>query len=261
MRVRGPAYGVMNECLRIQASARRQSWIARVVGVNPLHRDARSWYRSAIGEIRVAKALKNLGPDWTVLQAVQVGSNTSEIDHVAIGPAGLFTISTKDHTGQRVWVGDESLLVNGHRTNHIANARYEAHSVERLLRTAWDLPLTVIPLIAVIDPGSLGFAKRSVKDVVVVRSSHLARTMTRRKQVLSDSAISVYTRLVDERSTWHTDEHVLDETLRHEQRFHRLQHEVAVAALRRHVWIMLAVLAVGVPLVLTLARAVFAWGA
>ncbi|MBG6212216.1 hypothetical protein RCH23_000129 [Cryobacterium sp. CAN_C3] len=44
--------------------------------------------------------LSKLGPEWTVLHAVPVGSGSSDIDHVVIGPAGVFTINTKNHTGK-----------------------------------------------------------------------------------------------------------------------------------------------------------------
>jgi len=100
LRSRGPAYSVMQECLRIQAAAPPQRAAARLFGQNPVHPEARSWYRGAIGEIEVAEVLSKLGPEWTVLHAVPVGSGSSDIDHVVIGPAGVFTINTKNHTGK-----------------------------------------------------------------------------------------------------------------------------------------------------------------
>lgn len=261
MRVQGPAFGVIAECLRIQSTARARSRLARLFGANPLLPDARSWYRSALGEIAVAKSLKNLGPGWTVLQAARMDSLNLNIDHVAIGPAGVFTITTKDHTGQRVWVGEDSLLVNGHRTNHIEDVRHAAHSVERLLRSSWDLPITVTPVIALIDPGSLAFGKRRLRDVVVVRSAHLERTITRRRSVLSEASIAIYVGIADDRSSWHPDSRVKDDTLHYEHRFHHLQHQVSNAALRRHLWIVLGALVIGLPILLAAVRAIFAWGA
>ena len=248
LRVRGPAYAVITECLRIQATRRRQSRIAHFFGVSPLTPDARSWYRGALGEIQVAKALKNLGPEWTVLHAVPVGSGTSDIDHVLIGPGGIFTINTKNHSGQRVWVGGEQLLVNGHRTNHIRDARFEARRASKLLSPGAGDPADVTPVIAVVDPGSLTFGRKRPDGILVLSSSQLARTVTRRKRRLSDAAIQTYVALAEQRGTWHSDSRVLDDTLRHEARFHRLQHDVAVARRRRTGW-MLAGLALATSMI------------
>jgi nuclease-like protein len=206
----------------------------------------------------VAKALKSLGPQWTVLHAVPTGSDSSDIDHVAIGPGGIFAISTKDHTGQRVWVGDDSLLVNGHRTNHIANARFDAASAEKLFHSTAENPVKVTPVIAIVDPGSLGFGKKRAKDVVVVRSSHLVRSITHHKRVLSEAEITSYAGMADGHGTLHTEAHILDDTLRHEQRFHRLEHEVASASVRRHCWILFGAFAILAGVLLTSGGALFA---
>ena len=64
--------------------------------------DARSWYLGALGERRVGKLLEQLGPEWTVLHSVPVGSSTSDIDHIVIGPGGVFTINAKNHSGATV---------------------------------------------------------------------------------------------------------------------------------------------------------------
>jgi hypothetical protein len=224
LRVRGPAYAVMMECLRIQSGARRQSRLASVLGLNPLLPDARSWYRGALGELHVAKLLKALPPTFTVLHAVPVGSGTSDIDHVVIGPTGVFTINTKNHSGQLVWVGGDTLLVNGHRTNHIRDARYEASRATRLLSSGVGDRVDVTPVIAIVDPGSLTRGRKRPEGVV------------RRKPVLSDDRVASLVALAEVRGTWHSDAHVLDDTLRHEARFTRLREAVDAAARRRFAW-------------------------
>lgn len=238
LHVRGPAYAVITECLRIQATRRPQSRVAHFFGASPLTSDARSWYRGALGEIQVAKVLKNLGPDWTVLHAVPVGSGTSDIDHVLIGPGGVFTVNTKNHSGQRIWVGGDQLLVNGHRTNHIRDARYEAKRAAKALSPEGGVPVTVIPIIAIVDPRSLTFGRNRPEELLVLSSAQLARTITQRKLRLVDATVRTLTALAEQRGTWHSDARVLDDTLRHEARFHRLQHEVAVARRRRTGWML-----------------------
>lgn len=118
-----PAAAVISACLNAQASVPRRSGVARVLGRSPLSADSRPWYLGAIGELRVAERLAKLGPDWTVLHSVPIGERGSDIDHVVVGAAGVFTINTKLHEDARVWVGSKRLLVNGQKTDHLHNSR------------------------------------------------------------------------------------------------------------------------------------------
>jgi len=226
----------MTECLRIQASARRQSRLAWLFGRDPIRPDARSWYRGALGEVHVAKVLQALGPGWTVLRSVDPSAEASDL---VIGPAGAFTIATKNHSRQRVWVGDDRLLVNGHRTNHIADARYEARRVSHLLG------IVVTPVVAIVDPATLTLKQRA-DGVEVLAASQLAGYLSRRKPRLTDAAAASLIAAAELDGAW--DAHVLDETLRHEARFLRLKGEVEGAWRRRVIWLSAAFAGLGTSL-------------
>ncbi|MEQ1738176.1 MAG: nuclease-related domain-containing protein, partial [Rhodoglobus sp.] len=157
MHVRGAAYAVIAECLRIQADARPQRRLARAFGVSPLSDDARGWYRAALGQIEVVRALRNLGLSWTLLHPEP---GTSDCDYLAIGSGGVVTVTIKNHSGQRVLVDTDQLLVNGRRTNHLRDARFEAERISKLLSTEASELIVVNPLIAVVDPSSLAFGSR-----------------------------------------------------------------------------------------------------
>ena len=227
-RVRGPAHAAMIECLRIQASARRPSLLARLFGQDPILPDARAWYRGALGEIHVAKVLKELGADWTVLHAVDPEEQASDL---IVGPAGVFLIATKNHSRQRVWVDDKQLLVNGHRTHHLRDARYEADRVSALLG------VPVVAVLAIVDPASLALKGRP-EGVEVLAASQLAGFLTRRKRRLTDAAVTELLVAAGVHGSWSA--HVLDETLRHETRFARVRAQVDAAARRRIAWVVTA---------------------
>lgn len=251
LRVRGHAYTVMTECLRLQADARPQSRIARFFGANPLTPGARGWYRDAVGEIRNAKQLKNLGPGFTLLHCAP-GDDGSGIDHLVIGPTGVFTITTRNHSGYRIMVADDVLTVNTRRTHHIRDARFEAARAAKLLDPKASGQVTVVPLIAIVDPRSLAFGRPRPADVLVVASSQVARTITRRGRVLPDATIADLVARAELGGRWHADARVLDETLRHEDRFARLKNAVDAAARRRALWITAGVLAALAALALAL---------
>ena len=74
---------------------RRRDKIAR------LQRSADLWGRGAAGEQATAKALATLPSDsWVVLHDVRwPGRPFANIDHVAIGPTGVFVIDSRSWSG------------------------------------------------------------------------------------------------------------------------------------------------------------------
>jgi hypothetical protein len=61
-------------------------------------RDVQRWARGADGEERVGGLLEQLGDGWHVIHGITFGHG--DIDHVLIGPGGVFTIETKSHGGR-----------------------------------------------------------------------------------------------------------------------------------------------------------------
>lgn len=106
-----------------------------------VHTDERAWRIGADGEEAVGAQLEKLArkdPRWRVLHAVPVGDRGSDIDHLVIGPAGVFTINAKHHPGAKIWVGKDQLRVNGHVQPYIRNSRFEAQRAAKLLSAACD---------------------------------------------------------------------------------------------------------------------------
>jgi hypothetical protein len=56
------------------------------------------WRRGAEGERKVGAILEGLDPGWHVLHDVSLGRGN--IDHVLVGPGGLFTVETKANGGR-----------------------------------------------------------------------------------------------------------------------------------------------------------------
>lgn len=237
LRERGPAYAVMRQCLLLQGRAAPVGRIARVFGRSPLHPDARSWYRGALGEIVVANVLSQLGPEWTVLHAVPVGSGSTDIDHVILGPGGIFTINTKNHSGKKIWIGGSTFLVNGYKQDHMRNSFREAERASRLLSAVTARPVTVTPVIVVVNPASIITGRRRPR-VTVLSSNTLKRWLERRPRVLSDRAVAHFSMFAEERSTWQTQPILFEDTNQHVERFERLRADVDAARRRASLWLM-----------------------
>ncbi|QEE62044.1 NERD domain-containing protein [Salinibacterium sp. dk2585] len=227
-------YGVVRECLEQQQQAATRSGVARFFGVNPLHPDARSWYGGALGEMRVGEVLERLGQEWSVFHAVPVGTRGSDIDHVVVGPGGVFTINTKRHPGAKVWLGERMLLVAGQKTDHLRNSRHEASRAAKLLTAAAGMPVDVRPLLVLVAINSMT-VKRRPSDVVVITDSQLLRWLGKRQRVLSDEQVRQMADAAGQVRTWHKTERVVVD-LEQIAAFEALSHEVERARTRRLLW-------------------------
>ena len=176
---------------------------ARVLGV---HTDERAWRIGADGEEAVAARLAKLGPEWQTLHAVPVGDRGSDIDHVVIGPAGVFTINAKHHPNASIWVGGNTFMVNGHRQPYVRNSRHEAQRAIRLLTAACGFPVTVTALIAVMGAQE-GFTVREQPpggDVVVLKRREVDRWLRKRDTgVLTLEQVEAVHDAARRSTTWH----------------------------------------------------------
>lgn len=121
-----------------------------------VHTDERAWRIGADGEEAVGEQLEKLArkdPRWRVLHAVPVGERGSDIDHLVVGPAGVFTINAKHHPGARIWVGKDQLRVNGHIEPYIRNSRFEATRASRTLAAVvgFEVPVDALIILFGVD--------------------------------------------------------------------------------------------------------------
>ncbi len=98
-----------------------------------IRNNERAWSKGADGEEEVVRRLRKLGESWRMLHGVPVGTGESDIDHVVIGPAGVFTINTKNHLGGRVTVNRKAVYVNGTFQPYLRNSRFEGQRASKLL--------------------------------------------------------------------------------------------------------------------------------
>ena len=110
------------------------TFLARALDVKT---DERAWRVGADGEEAIGARLEKLcARGWRVLHSVPVGSGNADIDHVLIGPGGVWTINTKKHPDGDVVVRGQQVRVNGHRTAYVPKARAEAERAGKLLSLA-----------------------------------------------------------------------------------------------------------------------------
>lgn len=120
--------------------------LTRFLGV---HTDERAWRRGASGERITGWWLERLPDGWYVFHDIPVGTRGANIDHLVIGPGGVFTINTKNLSGSIV-VNPRTLTHNGYRTNFLPKASEEARRAAALLSAAIGRPVEVRGLLAIL---------------------------------------------------------------------------------------------------------------
>jgi len=121
--------------------------------------EERSWRVGARGEMVVGQQLATLGPAWAVLHSIEVGNRGADIDHLVIGPPGVFTINTKHHPRGSIFVDGDTFMVNGKHYPYVANSRFEAKRAANSLSRTVGFRVPVTPLIV-----PLGFRKIVVRE-------------------------------------------------------------------------------------------------
>lgn len=238
------AYSVIAELLRVQADVEPRNKLGRLFGLRPVHPDAESWFSGAHGELKVGELLSHLGPEWLVLHAVPVGAGESDIDHVVVGPGGVFTINTKRHHNKKIWVSERMLKVAGQKTDHLRNSRHEAKRASQLLSVVTGSAIEAHPIIAIVDAAPFTVKQRP-KDVSVMDARGLPRWLKHRPPVLSAKTVQRISSAAVEPRTWHppTDLTIDPSYL---DRFRALDREVRQARVVRLLWASAAAIGIAV---------------
>jgi hypothetical protein len=174
-------------------------FIAKVLGV---HNSERAWRRGAAGEEEVARQLEKLGPSWRVIHSVPVGSNDTDIDHVVIGPPGVFTLNTKNHLGKRVTVYEYAIYVSGVKQPYLSKSRAEGRRGSKILSSACGFEVVVNPVVVIM--ASELVLKGSPKQVDIVGRRKVVDWLSRRPTQLSPDRIESIYSVACRRSTWAT---------------------------------------------------------
>jgi hypothetical protein len=139
--------------------------------------DERAWRIGADREEKVAARLAKLvkrDPRWHVVHAIPVGENGADIDHLVVGPAGVFTLNSKHHPDAKIWIRGDTFLVNGHGQPYVRNSRHEARRAARLLAAATGCPVPVTGVVMPVGAADL-VIKQLPDDVAIVNRMRLVK--------------------------------------------------------------------------------------
>ena len=124
---------------------------AGIVAIARLPREARHWRTGAEGERRVGHALDALRRrDFVILHDRRMPGGRSNIDHVAIGPQGIFVVESKYLSGD-IEISDDRLFIADRERQNIVDQVYgEAVATQIALGEFLNRArLTVVPILCI----------------------------------------------------------------------------------------------------------------
>jgi hypothetical protein len=185
-----------------KAESKLFAYGARIFDVNT---NERAWRKGAMGEEYVGEKLEPLRKrGWHLLHSVPVGKGDSDIDHIAIGPGGVFTINSKKHDGKKIWVAKYQMRVNGTPVPYLRNSRHEASRAKKLLEPHVDFEVPVMGCVVVLT-GSIvpEVTYRDMPDDVrVLDKWDVPRWFKKRAGILTPDQVEALYEVARRSTTW-----------------------------------------------------------
>lgn len=232
MHDRVPGQAAIEHVLLRRGATASRSRLERALGIDPLDGETRAEFADAIAQRAVAARLAGLPDGWTVLHSLPIGRGGGAVDHLVIGPGGVFTVDVKRHVDASAWVAGRTVLVPGARRPHAARAAAEARKVDRIAAAVLEDAPVVRPVVAVV--GAKRMATRQGPAVVeVLRAEHLRRWLRAQPVRLTPGQVAQLVHRFEDPATWQPTGEAGPALL---IAFARLSREVRAAARTRLAW-------------------------
>lgn len=155
----------------------------------------RAWRTGAVGEEMTAAALATLpSSEFVVLHDRRKPRSRANIDHVVIGPTGVWVVETKNYAGSISVHGNELWIAGRRKTAFVDQVKGQAGAVSTVLG---DVP--VLPIICVHRAEFPLLSRPELRGVRIVGPNGLLDAITRSPVVLRADEVAGLARLAEER--------------------------------------------------------------
>jgi hypothetical protein len=198
---RSSGQGVKAQAVVQKKAAPVRTFVSRLLGAPSENNSLRA---GSDGEEKVAYQLARLPGGWHLFHSLPVGSHASDIDHVVLGPGGVFIMNTKHHPGATIWVDGDTFLVNGTKHPYVRDARHEAVRATRTLTEHSGFAVPAIAVVAVVGAHEGLTVKSQPCDgaVHVVPRRNLVNWLVGHRTIFSSEQVAVVAEAARHSSAW-----------------------------------------------------------
>ena len=191
----------VDELVRARAAEEPRSLMARLFGADPIGAESAPLFARVLGERAMGALFAQLDDSWTVLHSIPVGSAGNRLDHLLIGSAGVFTVTTRSHPGEDIAVTGRVVLAGELKVPHIRDAELALGNAERRLGAALGESLVVTGLLVFVDPKSLSL-HAVPKDLEVLSSREVLQWLEAQPEVFDTAEATRVAEVARLTSTW-----------------------------------------------------------
>ena len=137
----------------------------------------RAWAIGSEGESVTARELERLGDAYTVLHDRRLPGSRENIDHLVIGPGGVFVVESKRMAG-KLTTHDDEVFIRGRNTQMVDQVLHQAEVVAAVLRDDGFSDLLVRPILFVQKADVPLFVGRPLGVPIVASGRQLRRQIT-----------------------------------------------------------------------------------
>lgn len=147
----------------------------------------------------VAKILGDFAADWRTVHGQIVGRRGHIIDHILVGPPGVFCMTSKHQRGN-VTVTQGDFVVEGQRLDMFAGARRDAAAVSSRLKLATGLDCTASPVIVIV--GGRLTVEGQPNGLTIVTDEALGLWLKSLRATLNETARRAFSEAIETPATW-----------------------------------------------------------
>jgi hypothetical protein len=194
--------GTRQATTELHVPAPRRTWLERTLGFahheapSDRHRRGTRGQRLAGDQI---DRLVNASAGWHAIHGLP-GSALEGIDHLVIGPCGVVVVHVEDRPRGRVWVGGDTMLMDGEAVPCLADSRHAAARIARLLSAAVGYDVSVSAFVVTV--GAELRVREQPVDVTVCTRLEIADRLRTRVPVLGPGHVEELYAVARRADTW-----------------------------------------------------------
>ncbi len=162
--------------------------------MDPLSKETLAYLRGARGEQLVGWLLEDLPDTWHIFHGIQL-EDRWDLDHIVVGPGGMYCISTKNYRGLIAKSPDGQFLYNGRPTDELQQAlRQTMRLRERMCALMGTDNLYINAVLAV--PFAWIDLSGSLRNVLVLHKDNLVSQLESAPKRLTNRQIDAYVKVL-----------------------------------------------------------------